>query len=247
MSNPVQPSTTDLPSDPLLKPEAFIDANDQNQSAELSEPSNGSIPNGAQSETPAQGPDISSSSAEPKGKRRVLVAPETWLPAGWSIEDRVRSSGATAGTVDRVKSQLSHDFFFCQCNDNVTYMITFLLQYYFDPSSGRKFRSKKEVLYYLETGIPPSKRKKGAEASGSEEVGTGNSGGNKQKKPDKKLKPLNFDFINVPQKVDWLLTNASEDSWTPFLGEDQVSGPTKQDWAAAFASLIASKSGQMMY
>ena len=26
------------------------------------------------------------------------------------------------------------------------------MQYYFDPVSGRKFRSKKEVLYFLETG-----------------------------------------------------------------------------------------------
>ncbi|GMI81782.1 methyl-CPG-binding domain 6 [Hibiscus trionum] len=215
MSYPVQPSTTDLPYHPLLKPGAFIDANDQNQSPEPPESRNGSTPNGAKSETPAQGSDISSSSAEPKGKRRV-VPPETWLPAGWLIEDRVRSSGATAGLVDK---------------------------YYVDPSSGRKFRSKKEVLHYLETGMPPPKKKKGAETSGSEDVGTGNSGGNKKKKPDKKPKPLNFDFINVPRKVDWLLTNASEDRWTPFLGDDQVAKPTRQDWAAAFASLIASKNG----
>ncbi|KAE8729476.1 Detected protein of confused Function [Hibiscus syriacus] len=198
MSKPVQPSTTDLPSDPLLKPGAFIDANGQikaTKSAESSEtPPNGSAPSGAQSETPVQGPDISPSSAESKVKRR-LVPPETWFPAGWLIEDRVRSSGATAGLVD---------------------------QYYVDPSSGRKFRSKKEVLYYLETGMPPPKKKKGTETSGSEDAGTGNSGGKKQKKPDKKAKPLNFDFVNMSQKADWLLTNASEGLWTPFFGDDQV-------------------------
>ncbi|GMI92150.1 METHYL-CPG-BINDING DOMAIN PROTEIN 05, methyl-CPG-binding domain protein 5 [Hibiscus trionum] len=210
MSNLVQPSATNLPSDPLLKPGAFIEANGQNQSAEPSE-----TPNGSQSETP----DISPSSAESKGKRRVVPS-EAWLPAGWLIEDRVRSSGATAGLVDK---------------------------YYVDPSSGRKFRSKKEVLYYLETGVPPPKKKKGTEPYGSEDVGTWNSGGNKQKRPDKKPKPLNFDFIDVPQKADWLLTNASEDFWTPFFGNDQVAEPTRQNWDAAFAFLNASKNGQATY
>ncbi|KAE8656812.1 Detected protein of confused Function [Hibiscus syriacus] len=217
MSTPVQPSTTDLPSDPLLRPGAFIDANAQNQSAESSEtPPNGSTPNGAQSETPVQGLDISPSSAESKGKRR-LVPTETWLPTGWLIEDRVRSSGATAGLVDK---------------------------YYVDPFSGRKFRSKKEVLYYLETGMPPPKKKKGTETSGSEDAGRGNSGGKKQKKPDKKSKPLNFDFVNMPQKVDWLLTNASEDFWIPFFGDGQVAEPTRQDWDAAFVFVTSRKTGQ---
>ncbi|XP_039052198.1 methyl-CpG-binding domain-containing protein 6-like isoform X2 [Hibiscus syriacus] len=175
MSTPVQPSTTDLPSDPLLRPGAFIDANAQNQSAESSEtPPNGSTPNGAQSETPVQGLDISPSSAESKGKRR-LVPTETWLPTGWLIEDRVRSSGATAGLVDK---------------------------------------------------------------------GRGNSGGKKQKKPDKKSKPLNFDFVNMPQKVDWLLTNASEDFWIPFFGDGQVAEPTRQDWDAAFVFVTSRKTGQ---
>ncbi|OMO67764.1 Methyl-CpG DNA binding protein [Corchorus capsularis] len=208
MSNPVQPSTSDLPSDPLLKPGAFIDANGQDRSFETPpKRPNGSIPNGA-----AQGADKSPSSAEPKAKRRV-VPPETWLPAGWLVEDRVRTSGATAGTVDK---------------------------YYVDPSSGCKFRSKKEVLYYLETG---TKRKKGTEtSSGCEEVPPVVSSGKKQKKTPKKQKPLNFDFHNVPEKVNWLLTNASADSWTPFLGDGQVPESTRQDWAAAFAAKTSSSS-----
>ncbi|KAG8488499.1 hypothetical protein CXB51_016410 [Gossypium anomalum] len=82
--------------------------------------------------------------------------------------------------------------------------------YYVDPSSGRKFRSKKKVLYYLETGTPQPKRKKGTET------------------------PV--------EKVDWLFSsNASADSWTPFLGDDQVQVPesTTQDWSATFTSLTA--------
>ncbi|KAE8678913.1 Detected protein of confused Function [Hibiscus syriacus] len=219
MSDLVQPSPTDLPSDPLLKHGAFIDANGQSQSPNLTKIRSGSIPNGAQPDTPEPAPVNSSSSADPKAKRRV-VAPESWLPPGWLIEDRVRSSGATAGLVDK---------------------------YYVEPSSGRKFRSKKEVLYFLETGSTPYKRKKGSDASSSEGLSTGNSLGNKQNKPDKKPKPLNFDFVNVPEKVDWLLTDACADYWTAVLGNEPVPESTRQDWAAAFLSLIASKSSQAMF
>ncbi|KAL4341305.1 hypothetical protein GQ457_08G001160 [Hibiscus cannabinus] len=219
MSDPVQPSATDLPSDPLLKPGAFIDANGQSQSPKLTKTRNYSIPNGVQPDTPPPGPVNSSSSADPKAKRRV-VAPESWLPPGWLIEDRVRSSGATAGLVDK---------------------------YYVEPSSGRKFRSKKEVLYFLENGSAPPKRKKGSEASSSEGLSTGNSPGNKQKKSDKKPKPLNFDFVNVPEKVDWLLIDACADYWTAILGNEPVPESTIQDWAYAFSSLLASKSSQPMF
>ncbi|PPD69700.1 hypothetical protein GOBAR_DD33417 [Gossypium barbadense] len=105
-------------------------------------------------------------STESKVKQRG-VASDTWLPTGWLIKDRGRSSDARPGLVDK---------------------------YYVDPSSGRKFRSKKKVLYYLETGTPQPKRKKGTET------------------------PV--------EKVDWLFSsNASADSWTPFLGDDQVQVP----------------------
>ncbi|XP_073271742.1 methyl-CpG-binding domain-containing protein 6-like isoform X1 [Primulina huaijiensis] len=47
-----------------------------------------------------------------------------WLPEDWRIDLRVRTSGASTGLIDR---------------------------YFFDPS-GRKFRSKHEVLHFLGTG-----------------------------------------------------------------------------------------------
>lgn len=42
----------------------------------------------------------------------------------------------------------------------------FLLQYYIDPVSGCRFRSKKEVLYFLETGT--RRKKKQTENSDAE-------------------------------------------------------------------------------
>lgn len=59
--------------------------------------------------TPESAADGSEDS-KPKRRRRVSAgerrsaAGETpdWLPAGWIVEDRVRASGATAGTIDKV-------------------------------------------------------------------------------------------------------------------------------------------------
>ncbi|KAL3813075.1 hypothetical protein ACJIZ3_014343 [Penstemon smallii] len=68
------------------------------------------------------------------------------------IELKVRSSGATSGLIDR---------------------------YYIEPSGERKFRSKNEVLHFLETG---SKRKKSSNSEA--DIGSsGNPGSKKQKQP----------------------------------------------------------------
>ncbi|MBA0844449.1 hypothetical protein Goarm_001546, partial [Gossypium armourianum] len=236
---------------------AFIDVNGQGKPAEPTKARNGLIPNGSQPETPSRGSVNSSSSADSKVKRRV-VAPETWLPPGWLIEDRVRTSGATAGLVDKrvIETSLHLEKLKLSLHKHMYELSSSFYRgnemycdspYYVDPTSGRKFRSKKEVLYFLENGSPQPKRKKGTELPGSEVPSTGNSPGQKQKKSAKKQKPLNFDFINVPEKVDWFLTDACSDSWTPFLGNDLVPESTKQDWAAAFTSLTVKKSSQAMF
>ncbi|TYG61035.1 hypothetical protein ES288_D07G115900v1, partial [Gossypium darwinii] len=107
----------------------------RNQLAESPKSPNDSISCGTLLDTPPQGSNNLSFSTESKVKQRG-VASDTWLPTGWLIKDRGRSSDARPGLVDK---------------------------YYVDPSSGRKFRSKKKVLYYLETGTPQPKRKKGTE------------------------------------------------------------------------------------
>nr|7FEO_A Chain A, Methyl-CpG-binding domain-containing protein 5 [Arabidopsis thaliana]7FEO_B Chain B, Methyl-CpG-binding domain-containing protein 5 [Arabidopsis thaliana] len=61
---------------------------------------------------------------------------DNWLPPDWRTEIRVRTSGTKAGTVDK---------------------------FYYEPITGRKFRSKNEVLYYLEHGTPKKKSVKTAE------------------------------------------------------------------------------------
>lgn len=55
---------------------------------------------------------------------RIIASPD-WLPAGWITEVKTRMAGSTAGTTDK---------------------------YYKDPVTGRRFRSKNEVLNFLQTG-----------------------------------------------------------------------------------------------
>ncbi|XP_042041741.1 methyl-CpG-binding domain-containing protein 5-like [Salvia splendens] len=73
--------------------------------------------------------------AEPAPRAAQRRDPEerpSWLPENWTTELRRRSSGATAGQTDR---------------------------YYIEPTGKRRFRSKLEVLRFLETGSSKPKRK----------------------------------------------------------------------------------------
>ncbi|KAM7256046.1 hypothetical protein ACFE04_011787 [Oxalis oulophora] len=160
-------------------------------------------------------------SVTPAKRAAPVTGDMSWLPAGWLIEERVRSSGATAGTVDR---------------------------YYFDPASKRRFRSKKEVMYFLENGTL-RKKKKEPESSDTGADTAEASGGSKTKKakskPTASPSPSSFVFNNVPDKIIWSLSDASKDSWTPSLpGDEKVSDSTREEWAAAFASITNKTTGK---
>ncbi|MFS7999376.1 putative methyl-CpG DNA binding, DNA-binding domain superfamily [Helianthus anomalus] len=114
-------------------------------------------------------------------------------------------------------------------------VIVYFKQYYIAPS-GRRLRSKNEVLNFLETG---SKRKKPPTQSSEDtpfrplrvlrlEV-------KKKTTARKKVHAaFTFDFKNPPEKVSWRLTYASEDVWTPSIGDKNLPLATKQEWAAVF-------------
>ena len=118
--DPKRPEETlapQLPPDPLLKSGTFIAVPQHGTTAEppppqlrrssddtvpaclAAEKSNGEAPPVAPAPAPA--PGNTASLAETPPRRAPAAAPD-WLPAGWMVEDRVRSSGVTAGTVDRV-------------------------------------------------------------------------------------------------------------------------------------------------
>ena len=74
------------------------------------------------------------------------------------------------------------------------------------------------------------------------------SGGQKQKKSATKAKtfPLKFDFSNVPEKVQWVLTDFSKGSWAPFTGDKKVPQTTVQEWEAAFTAFSSKNNGQKL-
>lgn len=64
------------------------------------------------------------------------------------------------------------------------------------------------------------------------------SEGQKEKKSATKAKSsaLKFDYLNVPEKVQWVLTDSSQGSWAPYIGEEKLPESTMQEWAAAFTA-----------
>ncbi|XP_022155116.1 methyl-CpG-binding domain-containing protein 5-like [Momordica charantia] len=234
--DPTRPDLPSLPPDPLLDPGSFIDASsaarthrgDLHRTPNNPEPPSPSrrsplraepLPlNGRKLPPDAPAPGngdspaprkLSASKATPDASPKSVPSERpNWLPPGWVVQDRVRASGATAGTVDK---------------------------YYFDPTSGRRFRSKIEVLYFLETGTLRKRKKDAMSGDGSEEPKAKKSSGSA------KSAALNFDFCNVPEKVEWVLTDPSKEVWTPYIDNEKVPESTKREWVGAFQLLGRSK------
>lgn len=121
---PVNSISPDVPPDPLLKSGSFIAANDQSsvetpklrtarhklsETPEHRRSSNGvrgcpaaENSSGAEPVTPMMGSENTESQAG-RGRRKGSEQDFNWLPSGWLVEDRVRNSGATAGSVDKVE------------------------------------------------------------------------------------------------------------------------------------------------
>ncbi|CAN7114746.1 methyl-CpG-binding domain-containing protein 6 [Brassica rapa] len=158
--------------------------------------------NGTEQVNPS--PDNSAHQSESKSRKRSAPL-DNWLPDGWRVEDKVRTSGAKAGSVDK---------------------------YYYEPVTGRRFRSRTEVLYYLEHGTSKKGSKK-ADFNPDHLEGQGRNKSSRKAK-EQPPRPLNFDFENAPEKLSWSMANSGDEAWSPFLGEDKVQDSVRRDWCAAF-------------
>ncbi|KAL2898984.1 Methyl-CpG-binding domain-containing protein 5 [Bienertia sinuspersici] len=116
-------------------------------------------------------------------------------------------------------------------------------QYYLELATQRRFRSKKEVLYYLETGS--TKKRKNADSDADTTPTTESAAGKKKKSEGKAKKSLkNFNFDDVPAKVKWVLSDIYEGTWRPLMnGADRVAESAKQEWTAAFTFLTLQNDG----
>ncbi|XP_041992220.1 methyl-CpG-binding domain-containing protein 5-like [Salvia splendens] len=147
--NPTNPENT--PADPLLDTDAYIDDPCRNitDAAEAELPKQ-PLPEFAPGVVIAAEP-ISMYVPDPEEAAPEQPAPRTarrrdpeemakrpsWLPEDWKIELKKRVSGASAGLYD---------------------------PYYCEPTGQHRFRSKVEVLHFLETGSKPTKRKATSES-----------------------------------------------------------------------------------
>ncbi|XP_058099242.1 methyl-CpG-binding domain-containing protein 5-like isoform X2 [Magnolia sinica] len=184
-------------------------------------------------------PAAEEASEEPKRGFELAVVPSStpdWLPPGWLTEVKVRTSGVTAGTKDK---------------------------YFYDPVSRRRFRSKKEVFSFLETGKLgryKSKTKIGesdannmliTNTNNTPKTKTGESVANitnntpspssrprkRDRSSSKQKNASRFDFVNCPEKVRWVLSNAAEGSWKPFICGEEVPDSSKKAWGTALEYL----------
>lgn len=53
-----------------------------------------------------------------------------------------------------------------------------------------------------------------------------------------KLKSSTSDTPKPPEKINWVLADARENMWNPFIGESMIPEPIKQRWANRFAVSI---------
>ncbi|KFK33990.1 hypothetical protein AALP_AA5G087600 [Arabis alpina] len=160
---------------------------------------------------------------ESKPRKRASPAGDNWLPPGWTTQEKVRTSGTKAGTVDK---------------------------FYYEPVTGRKFRSKTEVMYYVEHGTPkkPGKKAESGETPSEHSEGQGSikrpnrsrQKANEPPPPPQPPKPLNFDFLNVPEKVTW---TGSKDAWWPVIGDYKIQESVCEDWHRAFTLITSQKHG----
>ncbi|KAJ8648635.1 hypothetical protein MRB53_001658 [Persea americana] len=131
-----------------------------------------------------------------------------WLPEGWKMEVRTRDSGKTKGMKDR---------------------------FYYDPKNNHRFRSKKEVEYFLQTGTirRNTLKSKTAGSAPNRSPSSCFESPNQDGSILTQQSAVRFDFENHPAKVSWVLKNSSEGSWTPHIDNEEVPESIKRVWAAA--------------
>ncbi|KAH9607784.1 hypothetical protein KSS87_011181 [Heliosperma pusillum] len=177
---------------------------------------------------------VSNGNGKPKGESKgekvnprqssVEVTDEAnrpdWLPPGWRFKEFLRTSSASAGTRDK---------------------------YFIDPATNRRFRSKKEVFRYLETGVTPMQKRKAGDSDADNTPGPNSATPKKMKTEPKPVFSIeDFKFDEVPEKVKWQLTDVYEATWIPKIDDtNPVPESTKQEWSSAFRYLSLKNGGAM--
>ncbi|CAN4120188.1 unnamed protein product [Withania somnifera] len=200
-----------LPPDPLLQSGTYIDVETATPNKDVADEGKVSDLATAPEESKIEMQKAVQETENVKTARRASRSTEgnverpSWLPDDWGFDTKVRTNGATAGLVDR---------------------------YYYEPVSGAKFRSKAEVLYFLETG---GKRKKANTGTGSD--ATQKAEEECLEKRKKKSTDFYFDSANPPHSVCWIQTDSSADTWVASVNGHMVPDSQKQQWDAVYSTV----------
>ncbi|XXG59928.1 hypothetical protein AAC387_Pa04g1928 [Persea americana] len=154
-------------------------------------------------------------SKSPKRSKTIKIMEErpAWLPEGWRMEVRTRTSIKRAGFRDR---------------------------YYYNPKVHHCFRSRKEVEHFLETGTIREHKPKPKKVESANVIRpyTSFRSPNQIGFILKQQNPLRFNIKTCPAKVSWVLSNFGKGLWTPYINNEEVPKPTKDLWAAAMEDII---------
>ncbi|KAI8523879.1 hypothetical protein RHMOL_Rhmol13G0106100 [Rhododendron molle] len=106
-------------------------------------------------------------------------------------------------------------------------------EYYYEPGTGRKFRSLLSVQRYLaEVGEDAPLSQLFKSANRVKKFGL------QKKFSSGKLKSSTSDIPKPPEKINWVLADPRGNTWNPFIGESMIPEPIKQRWANRFAVSI---------
>ncbi|CAK9168918.1 unnamed protein product [Ilex paraguariensis] len=150
------------------------------------------------------------------------------LPDGWVVEEVLRRCGGSAD------------------------------KYYYEPGTGRKFRSLIAVERHLAEQTENAPLSMGlaehtenapqpmalAEFNENVPLSMAFKLGNHIKNPSSSKKNISRDkvqsstFTSPPVKINWVLASPGGDSWNPFIGETLVPESVKQQWAQRFMLYI---------
>ncbi|KAL6506363.1 methyl-CpG-binding domain-containing protein 7-like [Orobanche gracilis] len=117
-------------------------------------------------------------------------------------------------------------------------------KYYYEPGTGRKFRSLVDVERHLEElddNTPLSKTleeiKENKPLSKIFKIGNLTKNFN-EKKVCKESRQASLSFVGPPMQVKWVLASPQGNTWNPFIRGTSVSDAVKQDWTNRFMLLM---------
>ncbi|KAI5666088.1 hypothetical protein M9H77_15941 [Catharanthus roseus] len=141
------------------------------------------------------------------------LTPENAIPDGWVIEQVPRRNSAQTD------------------------------KYYYEPGTGRKFRSQAGVLRHLtelREDMPLSAAleeiKENKPLSKVFKLGHHGKNSISRKKKIAKRDTQSSSFANPPKKIKWVLTSPQGDAWKPFIFETLVPDSVEQQWDQRFKS-----------